>query len=219
MDRAFFCLVGRFDFGTSRAADHTIASAVERQARGRFHFHTFRASAVVDDAVCLRCCMQRPCDISIVDRRLVEDARPFGILSTSSSPMVVMRRPRQFFLRAPSIGVLVALLQRVRACAGLPSHPYHIVAQKQRIPGHTVYPTDLECEDTGKNGRPAYKQRARANGSADEIPVMDTETEKWPIPSKHRDEIDSIKFDFMAYPLRVCRDKTFVEPRDVIGAP
>jgi hypothetical protein len=98
MDRAFFfCLVGRFDFGTSRAADHTITSAVERQARGCFHFHTFRASAVVDDAVCLHYYMQRPCVISIVDRRLVEDARPFGILNTSSSPMAVMRRPQQFF--------------------------------------------------------------------------------------------------------------------------
>jgi hypothetical protein len=38
---------------------------------------------------------------------------------------------------------------------------------------------DLECVDAAKNGRvPAYKQRSRANGSADEIPVMDTETEE-----------------------------------------
>ena len=47
---------------------------------------------------------------------------------------------------------------------------------------------------------------------------MDTETEKWPIPTKHRDEFDSMKFEFMACPLRVYRDKTFVEPKDVIGA-
>jgi hypothetical protein len=47
---------------------------------------------------------------------------------------------------------------------------------------------------------------------------MGTKTEKWPIPSKHRDEFDSMKFNFMACPLRVYRDKTFVEPRDVIGA-
>ncbi|KAJ8595087.1 hypothetical protein M405DRAFT_807826 [Rhizopogon salebrosus TDB-379] len=86
--------------------------------------------------------MQRPYDISIVDRRLVEDARPFGIFS-----------------------VLAALLQRVHACGGPPSHPYDIIAQKQRILGHTVYLADLECEDAGEN---------------DELPVMDTEAEKWP---------------------------------------
>jgi hypothetical protein len=69
--------------------------------------------------------------------------------------------------------------QRVRACAGLPSHLDDIVAQKQRIPGHTVYLAYLEWEDADKNGRvPAYKQRSRANGSADEIPVMDTKTGK-----------------------------------------
>jgi hypothetical protein len=107
----------------------------------------------------------------------------------------------------------------VRACARLPSHPDDVVAQKQRIPGHTVYRADLESEDAGKNGRvPASKQRSRANGSADGIPVMDTEMEKSPIPSKHRDEFNSMKFDFMACPLKVYRDKTFVEPRDVIGA-
>jgi hypothetical protein len=47
---------------------------------------------------------------------------------------------------------------------------------------------------------------------------MDTEMEKSPVPSKHRDEFNSMKFDFMACPLEVYRDKTFVEPRDVIGA-
>ncbi|KAJ8597547.1 hypothetical protein M405DRAFT_876830 [Rhizopogon salebrosus TDB-379] len=63
--------------------------------------------------------------------------------------------------------------------------------RKQRIPGHTVYLADLESEDAGKNGRvPASKQRSRANGSADGIPC----------------------------PLKVYRGKTFVEPRDVIGA-
>jgi hypothetical protein len=107
----------------------------------------------------------------------------------------------------------------VRACARLPSHPDDVVAQKQRIPGHTVYLADLESEDAGKNGRvPASKQRSRANGSADGIPVMDIEMEKSPIPSKHRDEFNSMKFDFMACPLKVYRGKTFVEPRDVIGA-
>ncbi|KAJ8580171.1 hypothetical protein M405DRAFT_77204 [Rhizopogon salebrosus TDB-379] len=94
--------------------------------------------------------------------------------------------------------------QRVRPFAGLPSHPDDMAAQKQRIPGHTVYLVDLECEDASKNGRmPAYEQRSIANGTADDIPVMDTKTEKWSIPAKHRDEFDSIKFDFMACPLRV----------------
>jgi hypothetical protein len=30
---------------------------------------------------------------------------------------------------------------------------------------------------------------------------MDTETEKWPIPSKHKEEFESLKFDFIACPL------------------
>jgi hypothetical protein len=34
--------------------------------------------------------------------------------------------------------------QRVRPFAGLPSHPDDMAAQKQRIPGHTVYLADLE---------------------------------------------------------------------------
>jgi hypothetical protein len=44
---------------------------------------------------------------------------------------------------------------------------------------------------------------------------MDTETEGWPIPSKHKEELESMKFDFIACPLRVYRDKVFVEPRDI----
>jgi hypothetical protein len=44
---------------------------------------------------------------------------------------------------------------------------------------------------------------------------MDTETEVWPTPSKHKDEFESMKFDFMACPLRVYRHEIFVEPRDV----
>jgi hypothetical protein len=44
---------------------------------------------------------------------------------------------------------------------------------------------------------------------------MDTETEKWPIPSKHKEEFESLKFDFIACPLRVYRGNVFVEPGDV----
>ncbi|KAJ8586414.1 hypothetical protein M405DRAFT_358158 [Rhizopogon salebrosus TDB-379] len=57
-----------------------VRASNETQRRGTFlfgcfHFHTFRASAVLDDAVSLHVCMQEPRDISIVDRQLVEDAR------------------------------------------------------------------------------------------------------------------------------------------------
>ncbi|KAJ8580664.1 hypothetical protein M405DRAFT_886016 [Rhizopogon salebrosus TDB-379] len=141
----FFLDGGFLKGSTSWAVDHTITPAVEHQAQGCFRFHTFCASAVVDDA--------EPHGISIVDQRLVEDACPFGIL------------------------------------------------------------------DAAKNGRVlAYKQQSRTDGSADEIPVMDTETEEWPVLLEHKDKFDSMRFDFIAYPLRVYRDKTFVEQRDVIEA-
>jgi hypothetical protein len=44
---------------------------------------------------------------------------------------------------------------------------------------------------------------------------MDTETENWPMPSKHKEEFESIKHDFVACPLGVYRDKTMVEPGNV----
>jgi hypothetical protein len=44
---------------------------------------------------------------------------------------------------------------------------------------------------------------------------MDTETEEWPIPTKHKAEFESMKFENMACPLRVYRDNIFVEPGDV----
>ncbi|KAJ8584740.1 hypothetical protein M405DRAFT_936449 [Rhizopogon salebrosus TDB-379] len=62
--------------------------AVERQARGGFLFHTFRASAVVDDAVSSHVCMREPRDISVVDRQLVKDARPFGILGVLAASFI-----------------------------------------------------------------------------------------------------------------------------------
>jgi hypothetical protein len=79
-----FLLIGHCASGRTWVADHIITRAVERQARGGFHFHTFRASAVVDDAVSSHVCMREPRDISAIDRQLVEDAWPFGILGTSS---------------------------------------------------------------------------------------------------------------------------------------
>jgi hypothetical protein len=82
MARASFCLVSHSATGRTWVADRTITHAVERQARGGSHFHTFRTSTVVDDAVSSHVCMQEPRDISVIDRQLVEDARPFGILGT-----------------------------------------------------------------------------------------------------------------------------------------
>jgi hypothetical protein len=50
MPRDYFSSVSHFDFGVHQAADHPVTVAVERQARGGFRFHTFRASVVVDGA-------------------------------------------------------------------------------------------------------------------------------------------------------------------------
>jgi hypothetical protein len=80
MPRDNFCSVSHFDFGVRRAADHPVTVAVERQARGGFRFHTFRASVVVDGAVRTHDVMRERCDISIIDRKLVDDTPPFGIL-------------------------------------------------------------------------------------------------------------------------------------------
>jgi hypothetical protein len=44
---------------------------------------------------------------------------------------------------------------------------------------------------------------------------MDTKTGKWPIPMKHEEEFESMKYDFMACPPGVYRDTAFVEPGDV----
>jgi hypothetical protein len=44
---------------------------------------------------------------------------------------------------------------------------------------------------------------------------MDTETEEWPIPAKHKAEFESMKFGNMACLLRVYRDNVFAEPGNV----
>jgi hypothetical protein len=48
--------------------------------------------------------------------------------------------------------------------------------------------------------------------------VMDSETQRWPIPAKHKEKFESIKFDFMACPLGVYRETAFVELGDVNDA-
>jgi len=79
-------LVGQFDFSEQGDADHSVTSAVRRQARGGFRFRTLHASTVLDNVSLLtRFRMQIPRNIHVVDRRLVEDVRPFGILSMSMS--------------------------------------------------------------------------------------------------------------------------------------
>jgi hypothetical protein len=45
--------------------------------------------------------------------------------------------------------------------------------------------------------------------------MMDTETEEWLIPAKHKAGFESMKFENMAWPLRVYRDNVFMEPRNV----
>jgi hypothetical protein len=45
--------------------------------------------------------------------------------------------------------------------------------------------------------------------------VMDTKTEEWPIPAKHKAEFESMKFGNMACLLRVYRDNVFAEPGNV----
>jgi hypothetical protein len=47
------------------------------------------------------------------------------------------------------------------------------------------------------------------------MPAMDAETEEWPIPAKHKAEFESMKFENMAWPLRVYHDNIFVVPGNV----
>jgi len=57
---------------------------VERQRRGGHHFHVLRVSTVIDNA-CWRIRSRVLRDVCIVERWLVENSRPFGILSMSFS--------------------------------------------------------------------------------------------------------------------------------------
>ncbi|KAJ8579669.1 hypothetical protein M405DRAFT_835568, partial [Rhizopogon salebrosus TDB-379] len=72
MPRDYFCSVSHSNFGVRRAADHPVTVAVERQARGGFRFHTFRASVVVDGAVRMHDVVGGRCGVSIIDRKLVD---------------------------------------------------------------------------------------------------------------------------------------------------
>ena len=51
---------------------------------------------------------------------------------------------------------------------------------------------------------------------AEGVDIVDAETENWPVSSNLREELDMIKYEYCAQPLRVYRgDDTFVETRDV----
>ena len=56
------------------------------------------------------------------------------------------------------------------------------------------------------------------HGRISNAPVMDAETDNWPIAMKHRDEFDLMKLSYEASPLRLYRGTSLVEPADVIGA-
>jgi hypothetical protein len=88
MPRDYFCSVSHFDFGVRRAADHPVTVAVERQARGGFRFHTFRASVVVDGAV----------------RTTV-----WHSLYAFHTILIVMQKADHLIFPAPFIGVLASL--------------------------------------------------------------------------------------------------------------
>jgi hypothetical protein len=45
--------------------------------------------------------------------------------------------------------------------------------------------------------------------------LVDSETEHWPIPTELRDELDVLKYEYRAKPLRVYVKDKFVEPTDV----
>ncbi|KAJ8597884.1 hypothetical protein M405DRAFT_855176 [Rhizopogon salebrosus TDB-379] len=49
----------------------------------------------------------------------------------------------------------------------------------------------------------------------DETPAMDTETNERPIPMEQKEESECMKFNFLACPLAVYRDNTFMEPGEV----
>jgi hypothetical protein len=67
------------------------------------------------------------------------------------------------------------------------------------FPRHAVYLSDLESADAHKDGRvPPSEPQSTTHESANEISVMDTETEKWLIPTKHKDELESMKLSFTA---------------------
>jgi hypothetical protein len=47
------------------------------------------------------------------------------------------------------------------------------------------------------------------------VDIVDSRTENWPLPSNLREELDRIKYEYCALPLRVYIGNNFVEPRNV----
>ena len=92
--------------------------------------------------------------------------------------------------------------------------------QIQAIPKHAVYLCDVENPEGGQKGKVEGLSGSSTNtdGCIGNCPVMDTETENWPIPTNHRDEFDLIKLNYEASPLRLYRGNSLVEPADVNDA-
>lgn len=49
----------------------------------------------------------------------------------------------------------------------------------------------------------------------DEVEMMDEETKNWTVPAEHEDELELMKQNYRAIPLRVYRDGKFIEPVNV----
>ncbi|OJA18664.1 hypothetical protein AZE42_12872 [Rhizopogon vesiculosus] len=92
--------------------------------------------------------------------------------------------------------------------------------RKELIPKHAVYLSDVENLEGGQKSKvkPLAVSYTNAHRCIGNPPVMDAETDNWPIPLKYRDEFDSMKFNFEASPLRVYRGNSLVEPVDVNDA-
>ncbi|OAX37029.1 hypothetical protein K503DRAFT_783927 [Rhizopogon vinicolor AM-OR11-026] len=79
---------------------------------------------------------------------------------------------------------------------------------KWPIPKHAVYLSDIENSEGGRKAKWSCQQFCNS-------PVMDEETGNWPIAMKHRDELDLVKLNYEASPLRLYRGNSLVEPADV----
>ncbi|OAX32283.1 hypothetical protein K503DRAFT_787303 [Rhizopogon vinicolor AM-OR11-026] len=76
---------------------------------------------------------------------------------------------------------------------------------KRPIPKHAVYLSDIENPEGGRKVKWSCQQFCNS-------PVMDEETENWPIAMKHGDEFDLVKLN---YELRLHRGNSLVGPADV----
>ncbi|KAJ8582354.1 hypothetical protein M405DRAFT_867912 [Rhizopogon salebrosus TDB-379] len=109
---------------------------VERQARGGFRIYTFRASMVVDGAVSSHNVIRERCGISVIDYKLVDGARPFGILCMPSTLLYWLCKTRSSSAPPPTLG----LCQRIWPCLNFRSllSVFESVFPRVTPPPHTV---------------------------------------------------------------------------------